>query len=89
MTTRLVLDDWNDWFLPGDQSDKRLLHSDKTDRILSGDWDYAKVRRELAGSREARERINQLYREILRRDADRDGLRTYQKNLERGWSLER
>ncbi|NEO32061.1 MAG: DUF4214 domain-containing protein [Symploca sp. SIO3C6] len=72
----------------GRSGDRRGIRT-YADRILSGDWDYAKVRRELAGSREARERINQLYREILRRDADRDGLRTYQKNLERGWSLER
>ncbi|NEP03180.1 MAG: DUF4214 domain-containing protein [Symploca sp. SIO2E9] len=72
----------------GRQGDRRGIRT-YAERVLSGDWDYAKVRRELAVSREARERINQLYREILRRDADRDGLRTYQNNLEQGWSLER
>lgn len=72
----------------GRQGDRRGIRT-YADRVLSGDWDFSKVRRELAGSREATQRINQLYREILRRDADRDGLKTYQRNLEQGWSLER
>lgn len=34
MTERLVLDDWNDWLLPGSLNDTRLHHADETDRIL-------------------------------------------------------
>lgn len=34
MTTRLILNHWEDWLLPGNPSDSRLLHSDASDRIL-------------------------------------------------------
>ncbi|MEM9007524.1 MAG: helix-turn-helix transcriptional regulator [Cyanobacteria bacterium P01_F01_bin.86] len=33
MTTRLHLDHWNDWLLPGSSGDSRLLHTDVSDRI--------------------------------------------------------
>ena len=34
MVTRLVLNQWSDWLEPGSPNDSRLLHSDKSDRIL-------------------------------------------------------
>ena len=34
MVTRLALDRWSDWLEPGSTRDSRLLHSDKSDRIL-------------------------------------------------------
>ncbi|HEY9652212.1 MAG TPA: hypothetical protein V6C95_16235 [Coleofasciculaceae cyanobacterium] len=37
---------------------------------------------------ELRYRINRIYQEELGRDADRDGLRTYQRAYQRGWSFE-
>jgi len=33
MTTRLALDHWQDWLLPGTPNDPRLLHADGCDRI--------------------------------------------------------
>lgn len=33
--------------------------------------------------------IDKIYQEVLGRDADRDGLRTYQRRLVDGWSLNR
>lgn len=44
--------------------------------------------RGFARSQEARDRINQLYREVLGRDADPSGLNTYLKRLADGWSLQ-
>ncbi|MEM7061902.1 MAG: helix-turn-helix transcriptional regulator [Cyanobacteria bacterium P01_B01_bin.77] len=35
MTTRLVLNHWEDWLEPGSPSDTRLLHSDSCDRVLT------------------------------------------------------
>lgn len=37
---------------------------------------------------ELRYRINRIYREELGRDVDKDGLRTYQRAYQRGWSFE-
>ena len=34
MTTRLALNHWEDWLLPGSPSDTRLLHADASDRVL-------------------------------------------------------
>ncbi|MCG8362025.1 MAG: hypothetical protein MJA27_01680 [Pseudanabaenales cyanobacterium] len=34
MTTRLVLNHWDDWLLPGSPSDTRLFHADASDRIF-------------------------------------------------------
>lgn len=34
MTTRLVLNHWQDWLVSGSPSDSRLFHSDTSDRIL-------------------------------------------------------
>ncbi|MEO1348538.1 MAG: AraC family transcriptional regulator [Cyanobacteria bacterium J06635_15] len=34
MTTRLQLNHWDDWLLPGSPSDSRLLHADVSDQIL-------------------------------------------------------
>ncbi|MEO0537491.1 MAG: AraC family transcriptional regulator [Cyanobacteria bacterium P01_A01_bin.123] len=34
MTTRLVLNHWDDWLEPGSPNDSRLLHADASDRIL-------------------------------------------------------
>lgn len=34
MTTRLVLNHWQDWLEPGSPNDSRLLHANKSDRIL-------------------------------------------------------
>ena len=34
MATKLVLEQWSDWLKPGNKSDSRLLHSDKSDRIF-------------------------------------------------------
>jgi len=34
MTTRLTLNHWQDWLLPGNLDDTRLLHADRCDRIL-------------------------------------------------------
>ena len=34
MTTRQVLHHWEDWLLPGSQSDSRLFHADVSDQIL-------------------------------------------------------
>jgi AraC-like DNA-binding protein len=34
MTTRLVLNHWQDWLVPGNPGDSRLFHSDTSDRIL-------------------------------------------------------
>ncbi|MEM7061890.1 MAG: AraC family transcriptional regulator [Cyanobacteria bacterium P01_B01_bin.77] len=34
MATRLVLNSWKDWLLPGSPSDTRLLHVDASDRVL-------------------------------------------------------
>ena len=34
MTTRLVLNHWQDWLEPGSPNDLRLLHADSSDRIL-------------------------------------------------------
>ncbi|MEM1256428.1 MAG: hypothetical protein AAGI69_28670 [Cyanobacteria bacterium P01_H01_bin.21] len=34
MATRLVLNSWKDWLLPGSPSDTRLLHVDASDRVV-------------------------------------------------------
>ena len=34
MVTRLALEQWSDWLEPGSYTDSRLLHSDKSDRVL-------------------------------------------------------
>lgn len=34
MTTRLILNEGEDWFLPGNPDDSQLLHSDSSDRVL-------------------------------------------------------
>jgi len=60
-----------------------------SDRIMRAGWDYARVRRELARSAEARENIRNSYRQIIGRNPDSDTIRRYQVNLERGWSLDR
>lgn len=58
-----------------------------SDRVINDNWDFTRVRRELARSAEARQAIDRLYREILGRRADEQGLRFYQNALERGMSL--
>lgn len=39
--------------------------------------------------RDVRREINQIYQEELGRDVDREGLRTFERAYENGWSLER
>lgn len=60
---------------------------DWADRIARRDWDYNRVRREIADSREARDAIARVYREVVGREPDRRDLRDYQDALRRGWSL--
>lgn len=43
--------------------------------------------RDFARSQEARDSINQIYREVLGRDVDSSGLRTYLNRLKDGWTL--
>ncbi|HEY9597607.1 MAG TPA: DUF4214 domain-containing protein [Cyanophyceae cyanobacterium] len=43
--------------------------------------------RDFSRSQEARDSINQIYREVLGRDADPSGLRTYLNRLRDGWTL--
>ncbi|MGB3557720.1 MAG: DUF4214 domain-containing protein, partial [Geitlerinemataceae cyanobacterium] len=47
------------------------------------------IREEIADSREARDRIDEIYRQVLGRSADRDGLRDYQRKLADGWDIDR
>lgn len=56
---------------------------------LKNGWSVARVREDVARSREAADAINRLYQEVLGRDADRDGLLMYQRRLEDGWTLRR
>ncbi len=72
----------------GRSADSRGLRT-YIDRIEDNNWDLSRVRRDLAGSREASTAINRAYREILGRSADRRGLRTYLGRLRDGWSLNR
>jgi len=60
-----------------------------TNRVVRDGWDYSRVRRELAQSSEARDKIRQIYRETLRENPDENIVRRYQIALERGWSLDR
>lgn len=72
----------------GRSADRRGLAT-YIDRIEDDGWDLRRIRRDLAGSREASTAIDRAYREILGRSVDRDGLRTYRNRLQSGWSLNR
>ncbi len=58
-------------------------------RVVRDGWNYARVRQDLARSREATEKIRNMYRGIVGRNPDEDTIRRYQVALERGWSMDR